>query len=74
MISRGGRCEVFVRAPIGNGKAARVFLGDDFTLGADQVDAISGIAGLTVHNLARMEAKSDGYRTRHRRSAMRLVG
>jgi len=33
-----------------------------------------GIAGLTVHNLARMEAKSDGYRTRHRRSAMRLVG
>jgi DNA polymerase-3 subunit alpha len=72
--SRGGRCEVFVRAPIGDGKAARVFLGDDFTLGADQVDAISGIAGLTVHNLARMEAKSDGYRTRHRRSAMRLVG
>ncbi|MEJ7934915.1 DNA polymerase III subunit alpha [Sphingobium sp. AN558] len=72
--SRGGRSEIFLRAPIGSGRAARIFLGDDFAIGADQVDALSTIAGIAVHSFERMDAKADGYKTRNRRSSMRLVG
>ncbi len=72
--ARGGRSEVFLRAPVGNGQAVRVFLGDDYSLGADQVDAIATIAGLAIHQFERMDVKADGYRTRSRRSGMRLVG
>ena len=70
----GGRSEVFLRAPVNDGQAARVFLGDGYSLGADQVDAIATIRGLTIHKFERMEVKADGYRTRTRRSGMRLVG
>jgi DNA polymerase-3 subunit alpha len=70
----GGRSEVFLRAAVGDGKAARVFLGDQYSLGADQVDAISTIAGLSIHQFERMDLKADGYKTRTRRSGMRLVG
>ncbi|WP_300116406.1 DNA polymerase III subunit alpha [Sphingobium sp.] len=70
----GGRSEVFLRAPLSDGQAARVFLGDGYSLGADQVDAIATIRGLTIHKFERMEVKADGYRTRTRRSGMRLVG
>ena len=70
----GGRSEVFLRAPVNDGQAARVFLGDGYSLGADQVDAIATIKGLTIHKFERMEVKADGYRTRTRRSGMRLVG
>ncbi|HAF40516.1 MAG TPA: DNA polymerase III subunit alpha [Sphingobium sp.] len=70
----GGRSEVFLRAPVGGGQAARVFLGDRYSLGADQVDAIATIAGLSIHRFERMDVKADGYRTRTRRSGMRLVG
>ncbi|WP_311269714.1 DNA polymerase III subunit alpha [Sphingobium sp. WCS2017Hpa-17] len=70
----GGRSEVFLRAPVGDGRAARLFLGDQYSLGADQVDAIATIRGLTVHSFERMDVKADGYRTKMRRSAMRLAG
>ncbi len=70
----GGRSEVFLRAPLSDGQAARVFLGDGYSLGADQVDAIATIRGLTIHKFERMDVKADGYRTRTRRSGMRLVG
>ena len=70
----GGRSEVFLRVPLSDGQAARVFLGDGYSLGADQVDAIATIRGLTIHKFERMDVKADGYRTRTRRSGMRLVG
>jgi DNA polymerase-3 subunit alpha len=65
---------VFLRAPLGDGRAARLFLGDQYSLGADQVDAIATIRGLTVHSFERMDVKADGYRTKMRRMAMRLAG
>ena len=70
----GGRSEVFLRARLSDGQAARVFLGDGYSLGADQVDAIATIKGLTIQKFERMDVKADGYRTRTRRSGMRLVG
>ena len=72
--AEGGRSEIFLRAPVSDGQAARVFLGDRFSLGADQVDAIGAIRGLTIHRFERMDVKADGYKTRTRRSGMRLVG
>ena len=72
--SRGGRSELFLRTSAGNGQAVRLFLGDDFLLGADQVDAMSVIPNLTIHRFERMEPTQDGYRTRNRRAGMRLVG
>jgi DNA polymerase-3 subunit alpha len=72
--ARGGRSEVFLRAPVRDGKAARIFLGDDYTIGADQVDAIALIPGLAIHAFERMEPKADGYRARNRRLGLRLVG
>ncbi|PJG49528.1 DNA polymerase III subunit alpha [Sphingobium sp. LB126] len=71
--AKGGRSEVFLRAPVADGKAARLFLGDDYLVGADQVDAIALIPGLRIGRFERMEAKADGYRARNRRSGMRLV-
>jgi DNA polymerase-3 subunit alpha len=72
--AEAGRSEVFLRAPLGDGRAARVFLGDQYSLGADQVDAIATIKGLSIHQFERMDVKADGYKTRTRRSGMRLVG
>ncbi|MBB6190106.1 DNA polymerase-3 subunit alpha [Sphingobium wenxiniae] len=72
--ARGGRSEVFLRAPVRDGKAARIFLGDDYAIGADQVDAIALIPGLAIHAFERMEPKADGYRARNRRPGLRLVG
>ncbi|BBD97253.1 DNA polymerase III subunit alpha [Sphingobium amiense] len=69
----GGRSEVFLRAPLGDAQAARLFLGDSYSLGADQVDAIATIAGLAIHRFERMDVKADGYRTRTRRTPLRLV-
>ena len=69
-----GRSELFLRTSAGNGQAVRLFLGDDFLLGADQVDAMSVIPNLTIHRFERMEPTQDGYRTRNRRAGMRLVG
>jgi DNA polymerase-3 subunit alpha len=71
--ARGGRSEVFLRAPLDGGKAAVLFLGDDYLIGADQVDAIALIPGLAIHKFERMEPKADGYRARNRRSGLRLV-
>ncbi len=71
--AKGGRSEVFLRAPVADGKAAKLFLGDEYLIGADQVDAIALIAGLQIHSFERMEAKADGYRARNRRSGLRLV-
>ncbi|MGC4253087.1 MAG: DNA polymerase III subunit alpha, partial [Sphingobium sp.] len=71
--ARGGRSEVFLRAPVQEGMAARIFLGDDYSIGADQVDAIALIPGLVIHAFERMEPKADGYKARNRRSGMRLV-
>ena len=71
--NRGGRSEVFLRAPLANGKAVRMFVGDDFLIGADQVDAIALIPGLSIQRFERMEPKADGYRARTRRSGFRLV-
>ncbi|WP_022684199.1 DNA polymerase III subunit alpha [Sphingobium bisphenolivorans] len=71
--TKGGRSEVFLRAAVGKGRAARVFLGDDYLIGTDQVDAIATIAGLSIRSFERMEAKADGYRARNRRSSLRLV-
>ena len=65
---------MFLRAPVDAGMAARIFLGDSYSLGADQVDAIATIRGLSIHRFERMDVKADGYRTRTRRTAMRLVG
>jgi DNA polymerase-3 subunit alpha len=71
--AKGGRSEVFLRAPIAGGKAARLFVGDDYLIGADQVDAIALIPGIVIHRFERMEPKADGYRARSRRSGFRLV-
>uniref|UniRef100_UPI0028BF3221 DNA polymerase III subunit alpha n=1 Tax=Sphingobium sp. TaxID=1912891 RepID=UPI0028BF3221 len=71
--TKGGRSEVFLRAPVGGGKAARLFLGDDYLIGADQVDAIATIPSLRIGRFERMEAKADGYRARNRRSGLKLV-
>lgn len=71
--NRGGRSEVFLRTPLAGGKAARMFVGDDFLIGADQVDAIALIPGLSIQRFERMEPKADGYRARTRRSGFRLV-
>jgi len=71
--ARGGRSEVFLRAPIADGRAARLFVGDDYLIGADQVDAIAQIPGVVIHRFERMEPKADGYRARTRRSGFRLV-
>ncbi|MCP1469840.1 DNA polymerase-3 subunit alpha [Sphingobium sp. OAS761] len=70
----GGRSEVFLRAPLGDGRAARLFLGDHFSLGADQVDAMATLPGIAIHSFKRMDVKADGYRTKMRRSGLRLVG
>lgn len=70
----GGRSEIFLRAPVGDGHAARLFLGDHFSLGADQVDAIATIPGLVVHSFERMDVKQAGYRGRAARAPLRLVG
>jgi DNA polymerase-3 subunit alpha len=59
---------------VGEGRGARIFLGDDFSVGADQVDAIATTPGLHEHRFDRMDPKADGYRTRSRRAGMRLVG
>lgn len=71
--AKGGRSEVFLRAALDKGQAAKLFLGDDYLIGADQVDAIATIEGLSIHSFERMEAKADGYRARNRRSSLRLV-
>ncbi|HWV12494.1 MAG TPA: DNA polymerase III subunit alpha, partial [Sphingobium sp.] len=71
--NRGGRSEVFLRVLLAGDKAARMFVGDDFLIGADQVDAIALITGLAIHSFERMEPKADGYRARTRRSGFRLV-
>ncbi|MEJ7925192.1 DNA polymerase III subunit alpha [Sphingobium sp. AN641] len=70
---RGGRSELFARTPVAGGRAALVFLGDDFTIGADQVDAIAIIEGIAVHRFEAMAPQQDGYRARRRRSSLRLV-
>lgn len=70
----GGRSEIFLRAPLSDGRAARLFLGDQYSLGADQVDAIATIKGLSIHKFERMDVKADGYRAQRRRSGLRLVG
>jgi len=71
---RGGRSEVFLRAPVDGGQAARIFLGEDYAIDADEVDEIARTPGLAIHSFERMEPKADGYRVRSRRSAVRLVG
>lgn len=71
--AKGGRSEVFLRVPVGAGRAARLFLGDDYLIGADQVDSIATVPGLRIGSFERMEAKADGYRARNRRSGLRLV-
>ncbi len=72
--SRGGRSEVFLRAPVAGGMSAKIFLGDDFSLGADQVEAIGAIPDLVVSMFEPMSPQQDGYRAQRRRSGMRLVG
>ncbi|MET0370281.1 MAG: DNA polymerase III subunit alpha [Sphingobium sp.] len=72
--SRGGRSEVFLRVPVPHEQAVRLFLGDNYLIGVDQVDAIAVIPGLSIRQFEKMDAKADGYRARSRRSGMRLVG
>lgn len=69
-----GRSEIFLRAPIGGGQAVRVFLGDSYSLGADQVEALATIRGVEIYSQRTMELREDGYRIRTRRSGMRLAG
>ncbi|MDX3900439.1 MAG: DNA polymerase III subunit alpha [Sphingobium sp.] len=71
--SRGGRSEVFLRTPTSDGHAARLFLGDDFTLGADQVEAIAAMPHCAIHRFEPMSPQQDGYLARTRRGGMRLV-
>lgn len=71
--SRGGRSEVFLRAKVADGAHAMLFLGDDYLIGTDQIDAITQISGLAIHSFDRMDAKADGYRARNRRSRLRLA-
>ncbi|MGE4323074.1 MAG: DNA polymerase III subunit alpha [Sphingobium sp.] len=72
--ARGGRSEIFLRTPVGDGLAARIFLGKDFAIGADQVDAFSLIPGIAVHSFERMDPKADGYKPKERRPGLRMVG
>ncbi|HEX7856150.1 MAG TPA: DNA polymerase III subunit alpha, partial [Sphingobium sp.] len=71
--AKGGRSEIFLRAAVADGEFATLFLGDDYLVGADQVDEIAVIPGLAIHAFDRMEAKADGYRARNRRSRLRLA-
>ena len=74
--AEGGRSEIFLRAPIGNGEAARLFLGDRYRLDADQVEALNAMPGISVSTQRAMGAREDGYRTRNPKPAWqpRLVG
>ena len=71
-----GRSEIFLRAPIGGGHAVRIFLGDSYSLGADQVEALATIRGVSIYSQRTMEVREDGYRQRNRKPAfgLRLVG
>jgi DNA polymerase-3 subunit alpha len=71
--SRGGRSEAFLRLPTGRGGAARMFLGDDFVIDAEVMEALGALPGVDVHSFEPMGASQDGYRTRSRRSSLRVV-
>ncbi len=73
---RAGRSEIFLLVPVGDGQAARIFLGDDFSVDADQLEAIQVIPGLAIQSRRSMEVREEGYRARNRQPAWkpRLVG
>jgi DNA polymerase-3 subunit alpha len=71
--SRGGRSEAYLRARSPDGKAVRLFLGDDFTIDADQVEAIAAMANVAIPYFEPIPPQQDGYRARTQRGGMRLV-
>lgn len=73
---RGGRSEIFLRVPVTGDRAALLFLGHDFSLDVDQMEAISMIDGLSIHERRAMEVREEGYRARTRKPSWqpRLVG
>jgi DNA polymerase-3 subunit alpha len=71
--SRGGRSEAYLRCRTPGGGTASVFLGDDFALDAELVDAITQIPDLAINRFETVPTNRDGYRARYRRSQMHLV-
>ncbi|CAN5310930.1 DNA polymerase III subunit alpha [soil metagenome] len=71
--SRGGRSEAYLRSPTPGGGRASVFLGDDFALDAELVEAITQIPDLEISRFETVPTGRDGYRARYRRSQMHLV-
>ncbi|WP_336960163.1 DNA polymerase III subunit alpha [Sphingobium aquiterrae] len=71
--SRGGRSEAFLRAPVDGNGAARVFLGDDFMIDAETMEALGVLPGVEIFSFEPMAAAQDGYRARTRRSSIRMV-
>ncbi|HEX7781344.1 MAG TPA: DNA polymerase III subunit alpha [Sphingobium sp.] len=72
--SRGGKSEAFLRVAKPGGGMAHLFIGDDFVIDADLVEAIGNVAGVSIHRFETMPVNRDGYRVRTRRAGMRSVG
>ena len=74
--AHGGRSEVLIRVPVDGGKAARLFLGDDFSVDVDKKEAILAIRGVSLYSERTMGPREDGYRARNPKAAWkpRLVG
>jgi DNA polymerase-3 subunit alpha len=70
---RGGRSEAYLRTPVAGGATARIFLGDDFVIDAELVEAVAHLPEVAVHRFETMTATQEGYRAKSRRSQMRLV-
>ena len=70
---RGGRSEVFLRLTIGQDRFAHVFVGDDFAVDAELVEALGHIDGVSVDRLDTIPPAQDGYRARSRKAQMHLV-
>ncbi|MBB3981104.1 DNA polymerase-3 subunit alpha [Sphingobium fontiphilum] len=71
--SHGGRSELFLRTAGVSGEMVTLFLGDDYTLGAEEAEAIAAVPGLIIRRFQTMAALQEGYRMRTRRSGLRLV-
>jgi DNA polymerase-3 subunit alpha len=69
----GGRSEIFLRVPVGDGRAVRLFLDDKYLIDVEKVDRMSTIAGLTIAAFEKMDVKDSGYRA-SQRPGLRLVG
>jgi DNA polymerase-3 subunit alpha len=71
--SKGGRSEAFLRVPTPGNGAARIFVGDDYVIDAEVMEALGIVPGVSVHSFEPMGAGQDGHRAKTRRSGIRMV-